>query len=422
MADAAGPGETAMLRKLLAICGHLSTLASQAADVAPLLQILAAGIGCAVTVVDPAFDALGSAGAAEPGEIVEQLRSDTHHSALRTVLAAAARNRRALAVPGSPPGQMVIIAPVLAGEDVTGYLLARCPHSAAGFSEDMRLLAIEHAAMVCGVVLGRDLVVAAAAGRARQELMEGLLLSRDSDDPELERWARHLGLDPAREHCVLAFDLPASHSGAKASARLEIVLSRHAPGTIVAGHADELAAIVPLPADGGAQPGDQETRLARACLAADGQHQQIGAVGIGNPYSKVAGIARSYAEARRALSAGRRMGQPGTICRFAELGIHRLLLQVPEVSDLRSFAHDVLGALTEEGQSTGIDYLATLAAYFGESGSPARAARRLHIHPNTVSYRLRRSEELTGLSFSLHRDRLTAEVAVEILRGLEGIA
>ena len=43
----------------------------------------------------------------------------------------------------------------------------------------MRLLAIEHAAMVCGIVLGRDLVVTAAAGGPAQQLVEGLLLSRD---------------------------------------------------------------------------------------------------------------------------------------------------------------------------------------------------------------------------------------------------
>jgi DNA-binding PucR family transcriptional regulator len=35
-----------------------------------------------------------------------------------------------------------------------------------------------------------------------------------------------------------------------------------------------------------------------------------------------------------------------------------------------------------------------------------------------VSYRIRRIEEITGLSFGLHRDRLMAEVAVEILAAL----
>jgi DNA-binding PucR family transcriptional regulator len=165
---------------------------------------------------------------------------------------------------------------------------------------------------------------------------------------------------------------------------------------------------------------EQGRTLARACLASNGQHPKVTGIGIGNPCSSAADIARSYAEARRALAAGRRMGQTGTISAFADLGIHRLLLRVPEVSDLRSFAEEVLGGLAEETRSTGIDYLATLSVYFRENGSPRRAAQQLHVHPNTVSYRVRRVEELTGLSFGQHRDRLMAEVAVEILEGLEG--
>jgi sugar diacid utilization regulator len=260
-------------------------------------------------------------------------------------------------------------------------------------------------------------VVTAAAGRARQELIEGLLLSRDRADPEVERWARHLGLDPTREHYVMAFEVPRNRASA-GSLPIELLLTRNVPGAILASRDDEVVAIVPL--SGTAAPVEQGRALARACLAGNGQHPKVTGIGIGNPCSGAADIARSYAEARRALAAGRRMGQTGTISAFADLGIHRLLLRVPEVSDLRSFAEEVLGALAEETRSTGIDYLTTLSVYFRENGSPRRAAQQLHVHPNTVSYRVRRVEELTGLSLDRHRDRLMAEVAVEILDGLEG--
>jgi hypothetical protein len=430
----AGTAETALLRKLVAMCSHLSTLASQTTELAPIVEILAGGIDCAVAVVDPALEILALARVADPGEILTQLRGDARQTTLRTVLAAAARNRRALAVPGSQSGRMTVVAPVFVGEDVAGYLLTLSPHqppagylpasasspaaASLDFTEDMRLLAIEHAAMVCGVVLGRDLVATAAAGRARQELVEGLLLSRDRGDPELERWARHLGLDPSREHCVMTFEVPMNRSGG-ASSPIELVLARNAPGAVVASRTDEVVAIVPLSGNG-VTPAEQARKLARICLASEGQRQTVTGAGIGGPCLSAAEIARSYAEARRALAASRRIGQAGTISVFAELGIHRLLLRVPEVGDLRSFADEVLGVLAEEERSTGINYQATLSAYFRENGSPARASQRLHVHANTVSYRIRRIEELTGLSFSVHRDRLMAEVAVEILEGLEG--
>ena len=416
--ELASTGETALLRKLVAICSHLSALASQATDLAPLVRVLADGIDAGVAVVDPTLEMLVCARLTEPEEIMGQLRDNARRSTLRMVLSAAARNRRALAVPDSQHGRMSVIAPVFVGEDVGGYLLTLSPHPPAlGFSEDMRLLAIEHAAMVCGLVLGRDLVVAAAAGRARQELVEGLLLHRDRSDPEVERWARHLGLDPTRGHCVVTFEVPLNRPGAGPSP-VELLVTRNAPDAILASRADEVVAILPVSSHDSA-PQAQARALARACLADNGQRPPVTGAGIGNPCSGAADIARSYAEARRALAAGRRMGQVGAICAFADLGIHRLFLRVPEVSDLRSFAHEVLGALREDERSADIDYLATLSAYFRENGSPARAAQRLHVHPNTVSYRIRRIEELTGLSFSAHRDRLMAEVAVEILEGLE---
>ena len=441
----AGAGETALLRKLVAMCSHLSTLASQTTELGPLVRVLADGIGAGVAVVDPTLELLACARVPEPEEIARQLRDNARRSTLRMVLSAAARNRRALAVPDSGRGRMSVVAPVFVGEDVGGYLLTLgtrppppgSPGSGPGspgppgrpasldFSEDMRLLAIEHAAMVCGLVLGRDLVVAAAAGRARQELVEGLLLHRDRRDPEVERWARHLGLDPTREHCVVTFEVPLNRPGAGPSP-VELLVARNAPGAILASRADEVVAILPVAGHGHA-PAEQARALARACLADAASGPGSPGPVSATPVSAAADIARSYAEARRALAAGRRMagaagpgrGQAAAICAFADLGIHRLFLRVPDVSDLRSFAQEVLGGLAADGRPADIDYLATLSAYFRENRSPARAAQLLHVHPNTVSYRIRRIEELTGLSFSTHRDRLMAEVAVEILEGLE---
>jgi PucR family transcriptional regulator, purine catabolism regulatory protein len=404
----ASQDEARRLRKLVAMCSHLSALASQTTDLVPIVEFLADSIGAGVAVVDRGLEVLACARVAEPAGIISPLRDSAGNSKLRTVLTAADRHRRALAVPGAKHGEEpVVVAPVSVGEDVAGYMLTLNSPD-LGLTEDMRLLATEHAAMVCGIVLGRDLVVTAAAGRARQQLIEGLLLSRDREDREVERWARHLGLDRTREYYVMTIAAPAGSP-------VELLLARHAPDAIVATRADEVVAIVPARGNG-RSPAEQGRALAQACAASDGQALRAG---IGNPCATAAEISRSYTEARRALAAGQRMGQASPVTAFADLGIHRLLLRVPEVGDLRSFADEVLGALAGEERATGIDYLATLAVYFRENGSPRRAAQRLQVHPNTVSYRIRRIEELTGLSLDVHRDRLMAEVAVEILDGLE---
>ncbi|MBN9110409.1 MAG: helix-turn-helix domain-containing protein [Pseudonocardia sp.] len=425
-----GVDEAAILRRVVSMCGHLSALASQNTELADVVALLADGAAAGVVVLDRRLDVLARAGVGDR-DVVSALRDQAGVTGLRTVLAAAARNRRALTVPGTAgAGSATIVAPVSVGEDVAGYLVTTtpCPSAvpASGvpggeLTEDMRLLVTEHAAMVCGVVLGRELVVTAAAGRARQELVEGLLLARDRDDPEIDRWAQHLGFEPGRGYCAVAIGA----SGDRAPVvfgTVEAAAARLVPDAIVATRTDEVVALVPAP-QGGGSPVDAARALAAGCLAATagrmGMRTPV-AAGVGNPCTSAAEIARSYAEARHALLAGERLGGTGSVTAFADLGIHRLLLRVPDVADLRGFAEEVVGALIAEERNGGMEYLATLSAYFEHNNSPRRAAEKLHVHPNTVSYRIRRIEEITGLSLDVRRDRLMAEVAVEILDALGG--
>lgn len=157
--------------------------------------------------------------------------------------------------------------------------------------------------------------------------------------------------------------------------------------------------------------------LARQCIGAVREsfgHAAINA-GIGGMCHSAIDIARSYNDARRTVDIVGRMGQVGTSVAVEDLGIHRLLLQVADASTLRDFAREVFGALLGQESGAAVDHLATLDCYFRENNSPQRAAQELHLHRNTVTYRIRRIEELTGLDFSVYSDRLMAQVALEIL-------
>jgi hypothetical protein len=415
---AGGPAEVVRLRKLVAMCSHLSAAAAQQVELDAITRFLAAHTGSAAAVLDRGFAALAASGG-DADAVVATARDRAGAAGLNSVLAAAARNRRALLVPGRAPGgrpELVVVAPVSVGDEVAGYLVVVGGHEEE-LGPDMMLLACEHAAMVCGVLLGRGLVVTAAAGRARRELVEGLLLARGEDDGEAARWARHLGYDEHRPHAVLTLALAAEgRAGAQATA--ENVLSRLATDAILASRTDEVVAVVPEAAPG-AGAVERAHEVARRGIAQLGERGVVvAAAGVGNQYRPAADVARSYSEARRALAAGQRMGGPGRVVLFAELGIHRLLVRFPDPTELRAFGEEVIGQLVREDAAAGTGYVATLAVYFQENSSPSRAAKRLHVHPNTVAYRLRRIEDITGLRLDRQRDRLMAELAVEIVEGL----
>jgi hypothetical protein len=404
--------ENAALRGLVAVYRHLSTLAAQDSGIEAVTELIAERMDATVAVVDEKMTVLA---AASPGGGAEGVvRERVVHPRLAQVLALTGRSRRAARIPDVSEASPMIVAPVLVGDEVPAYLLT-LHDGDPETGEDLRLLVTEHAATICGVILGRERVVAAAAARAREDLIEGLLSGKGSDADEVLRWARHLGYDEAREHRVLSLVVEEGHDGlgARVPVAIERFFGTQASDAITAVRDHEVVVVLPDRADGA----DRAESLTASCLDRVRELFPLAlvTVGIGGRCGPPEGIARSYDDARRTVEAARRMGRTGSIVAFDELGIHRLLLQVADPAQLREFAHEVFGGLSNHPRAAVAEYLTTLGCYFRANNSPQRASRALHVHPNTVTYRVRRVEQITKLDFTHYRDRLMAQVALEIL-------
>ncbi len=421
--------ENAALRELVTVYRYLSGLALQDADLAGVVRLISDRTAATVAVVTQLMDVLTAAAAGVPADkAAADVREYVVHPRLGQVLRASRLSQRALRLPKVGGMPAVIVAPILVGDEVPSYLITIDPADNI-FGEDMSLLVTEHAATICGVILGRERVVAAAARRVRDDLVEGLLLGRGRDSADTDRWAAHLGYDPARDHNVvaIAFDLPAPAAGTALPAAsrgdttaqrqriwesIEHFVATRAPEAIVSARESEVVVVTAAPMDA--------RQLAAACLArlAELFPSAKIVIGIGGTCRDPREVARSYAQAQRTTATLRRLGRAGAVSAFGDLGVLRLLLQVPDLTELRSFAADVLGKLSMHEQEHKSEYLATLACYFRENNSPQRASRILHVHPNTVAYRVKRIEEITGLRLDNYTDRLIAQVALEILDAL----
>jgi sugar diacid utilization regulator len=421
--------ENAALRELVTVYRYLSGLALQDADLAGVVRLISDRTAATVAVVTQLMDVLTAAAPGVPADkAAADVREYVVHPRLGQVLRASRLSQRALRLPKVGGMPAVIVAPILVGDEVPSYLITIDPADNI-FGEDMSLLVTEHAATICGVILGRERVVAAAARRVRDDLVEGLLLGRGRDSGDTDRWAAHLGYDPARDHNVvaIAFDLPAPAAGTALPAAsrgdataqrqriwesIEHFVATRAPEAIVSARESEVVVVTAAPMDA--------RQLAAACLArlAELFPSAKIVIGIGGTCRDPREVARSYAQAQRTTATLRRLGRAGAVSAFGDLGVLRLLLQVPDLTELRSFAADVLGKLSMHEQEHKSEYLATLACYFRENNSPQRASRILHVHPNTVAYRVKRIEEITGLRLDNYTDRLIAQVALEILDAL----
>lgn len=144
-------------------------------------------------------------------------------------------------------------------------------------------------------------------------------------------------------------------------------------------------------------------------------HSDLGAainIGIGRYHPGIQGLARSYEDARAALSLGSRFLGHNRVHCLGELGI-AAFVGVADESTKIDLAKYLLSPLDHESE-----LLATLDIFFIENCCPSSTAKRLSIHRNTLSYRLDKITSLTGLEPRRFDDAVQMRLAL-LLRSLQ---
>lgn len=132
-------------------------------------------------------------------------------------------------------------------------------------------------------------------------------------------------------------------------------------------------------------------------------------VAIGEPAPGIAGFRSSHIEALKAQRIARLAGRrEGSITRYHDIAL--CALTTANIEDSRRFVERELGRLASRDDTTR-RLAATVRTYLDENGSRGRTAKRLHIHENTVAYRLRQAEELLGRSV----EKRTLELRVALV-------
>lgn len=137
-------------------------------------------------------------------------------------------------------------------------------------------------------------------------------------------------------------------------------------------------------------------RLARrVCLeAADRLAPATVSVGVGAYCAEVGELWRGFRTAQGAIEIGRRLSGPSSVHCWDDLGPYQLLLTLKGSNEAAGFVRRNLAPLLENSRSE--ELLSTLEAVLAYGGNIERAAARLHLHRNTVRYRLEQMRRLLG--------------------------
>ena len=107
------------------------------------------------------------------------------------------------------------------------------------------------------------------------------------------------------------------------------------------------------------------------------------------------------------------------ICRYEDLGIYKILLDVKNKKVLEQFYRSTLGKLETIETEKRKDYLKTLSLYLKLGGNIQAVSEENYTHRNTVLYRLQRIEELLDIDLSDGDTRCLLQIAIYIMKLIE---
>jgi len=189
----------------------------------------------------------------------------------------------------------------------------------------------------------------------------------------------------------------------------------------VAHTGDEAIALVPLPAVSTEHDGSESGILADALLESVRDPLSAGLDGDGQVTLGVSAAVHSAEGLRGALEEARHArrvaaARPGRVCAAGhqELASHVLLLPFVPDDVRRAFTARLLDPLRDYDRRHRAELIPTLEAFLDCDGSWTRCATRLHLHVNTLRYRVGRIEQLTSRDLSRLEDKLDFFLALRM--------
>ena len=136
-------------------------------------------------------------------------------------------------------------------------------------------------------------------------------------------------------------------------------------------------------------------------------------ISIGTAVNDLKDVSRSYKEAKMALEVGRIFDSEKNIVNYEQLGIGRLIYQLP-LPLCKMFIREVLHGLTIDDFDE--ETLTTVGKFFENNLNVSETSRQLYIHRNTLVYRLDKLQKMTGLDLRNFDDAIIFKITLMVSR------
>ena len=136
-------------------------------------------------------------------------------------------------------------------------------------------------------------------------------------------------------------------------------------------------------------------------------------ISYGTIVNELKEVSRSFKEARMALDVGRIFFEDQDIIPYAQLGIGRLIYQLP-IPLCKMFIKEIFDGKSPDEFDD--EMLTTIYKFFENNLNVSETSRQLYIHRNTLVYRLDKLQKSTNLDLRVFEDAITFKIALMVVK------
>jgi purine catabolism regulator len=321
------------------------------------------------------------------------------------------------------------VGPMILGEIIIWGALAEHPRSTD-------LLAIEHGSTVVALKMMENRSISEVEARFRNEILQGLLSNQEPSRQKAIRLSQELGnrLNPPFVVILVGPDLPSgtplpktqAHEQSNIDSSLHLVqryMRQIEPECSFWYQGSRLVIFFPVRLERKDELKgwlvQEFSRVAERVLAENAPYGV--AMGISPTTKSLNKFRMAYECARQSLEIGAALESESSqdITHYEDLGLFRIISLDESASNLQSFCVDMLAPLLDYDREHGSELVKTLRIYLENNQNLARTAKALFIHYNTIRYRLDRIREIIGDAIDHPQQRLSLEIALQLLPHLE---
>ena len=301
------------------------------------------------------------------------------------------------------------VAPIVAGEGLRGYaLLLRTDKESRDLSA-VEAIAVSQGAGAAALEWVKQNAVGVAEERMRAAFVDELLAAEIADEQAWIQRGGSLGYDLRRPHVAVIIEAQGVANWPTPLLRFIQDQEASAPTS-----RREEGMLVFWPTDN-PKSGRELKLIAHAfverIMAAHPKAKLV--IGISRPAAGPGLWLQSLQQARESWRLGREW-QTGPITYFGDLGLYQLLTALRTSPEAARLFRKTLGLLVAHDDNRNAELVDTLEAFFECHGNLSQTASRLHIHRNTLTYRLERIAAITRLDLNDPDARFALQLALKL--------